>query len=141
MTLVFTITEVNRGLLLKYPYAALDGDLTITANDTTFFLESVALLDFALAVQHWLHSAAKTSVLLHFDYSPEDSTDNPVLYLTPLAIAHFAVHSAWVESPIAPVVSLPDVTAGFENFLLALNEYMQREYNVAFADIPLFKQP
>jgi hypothetical protein len=139
MRFIFSITEVDRESLIKYPYAALDGSLTILVNDSVFFSEEgVSLLELAIHITGWL-SAINTNTYLDFDYSADDYQENPILHFTRIDNQHYAIYSAWVNSKAEIILELAEITRCFSAFLQELNTTIQQAYGVGFADIPLFK--
>ena len=138
MKFLFQITDVNRDFLIKYPYAALDGNLTILIKDKVFFdKQGISLLGFALCVSQWLREMISGS-LPDFDYSSDEYVDNPVLHLTKVDNQHYALHSAWVEDEADAALALADIIHCFNTFLRELDTTIKQEYGVGFTDIPLF---
>ncbi len=138
MKFIFKITEVDQDLLIKAPYAALDGNLTIIVNQSTFFNEeSLSLLDLALSIVTWM-SKSEAGILADFDYSSDEYTENPVLHLTKIDKQHYTIHSVWVTHYADNVLSLGEIIRCFSVFLHELDAAIQQDYGVSFADIPLF---
>lgn len=138
MKFTFKITEVNREFLVRAPYAALDGNLTIIINQSTFFSkEGLSLLDLALSIVTWM-SKSEAGILADFDYSSDEYAENPVLHLTKIDKQHYTIHSAWVAHYADNVLSLGEITRCFSVFLHELDAAIQQDYGVSFADIPLF---
>ncbi|MVN77427.1 hypothetical protein GO988_13915 [Hymenobacter sp. HMF4947] len=137
MKFLFRITEVNKALLIKYPYAALDGSLTVLIKEVMFFdNEGISLLDFAMCVGKWLKEIA-TGSFLDFDYSSNEYEENPVLHFSRINNHYYTLHSAWVESYADNILGLGEITHCLRIFLQELDTYMQQEYGVAFSNIPL----
>ncbi len=137
MKFVFKVTEVNREFLVKYPYAALDGELTIRLKDSVFLNDEVALLDFALCINSWLIKV-KAGFLSDFDYSSDEYIENPVLHLTKIDNHHYDIQSAWAVNYPETLLGLGEIIHCFESFLQELNSHIQQAYGVALVDIPLF---
>jgi hypothetical protein len=137
MQFIFSLTQVNREALLKYPYAALDGDLTILLNDEVFFREEVSLLGFALSVHTWLANI-KTGSFADFEYSSDEYTENPVLRLTKVDSHRYTISSAWAINYPETMLELREITQCFEAFLRELDALIRREYGVGFSDMRLF---
>jgi hypothetical protein len=139
MKFIFKITEVNRELLIKAPYAALDGNLTILINHSLFFNEEeISLLELALYIAGWLNDL-KHNIFTNFDYSSDEYEENPVLCFTKIDNQHYAINSAWVKQYPDNLLSLEEIVHCFTTFLKELNSVIQQEYGVTFADIPFFK--
>jgi hypothetical protein len=137
MRFVFNITQVNSHALIKYPYAALDGDLTILIGDSVFFDEAVSLLDFALSIHHWL-TETKFGSFSDFDYSSDEYTENPVLHLTKVDNQHYSIYSAWAINYPETILDLSEITHCFDTFLRELDATIQREHGVGFSDMRFF---
>jgi hypothetical protein len=137
MKFVFTITQVNREALIKYPYAALDGELKIIINDSVFFDEYISLLDFAHSIQSWL-AKIKAGFLDDFDYSSDEYTENPVFHLTKIDNHYYIISSAWAVNYPETILGLGEITRCFDAFLSELNLTIQREYEVGFSDMRFF---
>ncbi|GAA4498240.1 hypothetical protein GCM10023172_14800 [Hymenobacter ginsengisoli] len=137
MRFVFNITQVNKEALIKYPYAALDGDLIVLIEDSVFFDDGISLLDFALSIQSWL-AKVRIGFLADFDYSSDEYTENPVLHLTKLDSHHYTIYSAWATNYPETILGLGEITHCFHNFLSELNATIQQEYGVGFSDMRLF---
>jgi hypothetical protein len=138
MKFVFKVTEVNREILAKYPYAALDGDLTIIIKDAVFLDDGVALLDFALCINSWLINV-KTGALPDFDYSSDEYTENPVLHLSKVDAHHYQIHSAWALTSSEIILGLGEITHCFESFLQELDKHTQQAYGVSLAEMRFFE--
>jgi hypothetical protein len=137
MKFVFTITQVNREALIKHPYAALDGDLTIIIKDSVFLDDGVSLLDFALSIQSWL-AKTRTGSIDDFDYSSDEYTENPVLYLTKVDNHYYTISSAWAANYPETILSLGEITHCFNAYLNELNLTIQQEYGVGFSKMRFF---
>jgi hypothetical protein len=139
MEFIFRINEVNKEFLIKYPYASLDGDLSITINSNLFFnKEQVSLLELATNVNTWL-SQVRDKFFSDFDYSSDQYADNPVLHFERVNDRQYSIHSAWVKNFPSSIISLDDIISCFKIFLQELDSSIQQAYGVAFADIPAFK--
>jgi hypothetical protein len=135
MKFLFKITEVNKELLIKYPYAALDGQLTILLKDTVFFDEEyVSFLGLAIHIASWLNEI-KVNRLTDFEYQ-----ENPVLYLARIEGHSYAITSSWAETPADNILGLGKITYCFNSFLQALNAAVQQEYGVAFSDMRILSE-
>jgi hypothetical protein len=140
MKFLFKITEVNKELLVKYPYAALVGQLTIILKDAVFFNEEyVSLLGLAIYIAGWL-KGIKANKLTDFDYSSDEYQENPVLYLARTEGNSYAITSSWVETPADNILSLGEITHCFNSFLQELNTTVQQEYGVAFSDMRILSE-
>ena len=123
---------------MKYPYAALDGDLSIIINDSVFIDDGVSLLDFALCINNWLINV-KTGFLSDFDYSSDEYTENPVLHLTKIDNRYYEIHSAWAINYPETILGLGEITHCFESFLQELDSHTQQVYGLTLADMRFFK--
>ena len=138
MKFLFKVTQVNREFLVKYPYAALDGDLTIIIKDSVFLDDAISLLDFALYINSWLIKVRSGS-LPDFDYSSDEYTENPVLRLTKIDSHYYEIHSAWAVNHSEIILGLGAITHCFESFLRELDSHTQHAYGIALADMRFFK--
>ena len=138
MKFVFKVTEVNREILAKYPYAALDGDLTILIKDAVFLDDGVALLEFALCINSWLINV-KTGTLPDFDYSSDEYTENPVLHLSKVDARHYQIHSAWALTSSEKILGLGEITHCFESFLQELDRHTQQAYGISLTEMRFFE--
>jgi hypothetical protein len=139
MKFVFEVTDVNRELLIKAPYAALDGNLTIDINHWLFFdKECVSLLELAIHVTGWL-SGVKEGIYSDFDYSADDYEENPVLHFTKNDNQHYTISSAWVNTETEIRLEVAEIIQCFNDFLQELDSTVQQAYGIAFTDIPLLK--
>lgn len=137
---IFKITDVNKELLVKAPYAALDGNLTILINDSAFFSEEgISLIDLALCITGWLNEV-EAEFFTDFDYSSDEYQENPVLYFAKIDNQHhYTVRSAWVEFHADTVLNLEEIVNCFTVFLTELDSTIKQKYGAGFADMPLFK--
>jgi len=138
MKFLFKVTQVNREFLVKYPYAALDGYLTIIIKYSVFLDDAVALLDFALCINSWLIKV-KNGSLPDFDYSSDEYTENPVLRLTKIDNYHYEIHSAWAVNHSEIILGLGEITHCFESFLQELDSHTQHTHGVALTDMSFFE--
>ena len=139
MKFIFEITDVNRELLIKAPYAALDGNLTIDINQWLFFNEEgISLLELAIYIIGWLREI-EAGIYTDFDYSADDYQENPVLHFYNLDNKHYIISSAWVNSETEIRLEVTEIVQCFNTFLQELEGAIQQEYGVTFADIPLLK--
>jgi hypothetical protein len=140
MKFLFKVTQVNQEFLVKYPYAALDGDLIIIIKDSVFLADGVSLLGLALCINSWLIKVKTGSLpCFYFDYSSDEYTENPVLRLTKIGNHHYEIYSAWAVNHPAIILGLGEITHCFESFLLELDSYTQHAYGVALADMRFFE--
>ena len=139
MKFIFEITYVNKDFLVKAPYAALDGNLTIDINHWLFFNEEViSLLELAIHISSWLKEI-EAGIYTDFDYSADDYQENPVLHFYNLDNKHYIISSAWVDSVTEIRLEVAEIVQCFNTFLQELDGTIQQEYGVAFTDIPLLK--
>jgi hypothetical protein len=139
MKFLFEITEVNQEFLIKYPCAALDGELTIDVNHSLFFdREGISLLELAIYITGWL-SEVNAGIYSDFDYSADDYEENPVLHFTKVDNLHYTISSAWVKSNAENTLSLSEIIHCFNEFLRELDTTLQQLYGVGFDEIPLSK--
>jgi hypothetical protein len=134
MKFIFKVTEVNLEFLVKYSYAALDGNLTIIIKDSVFIDDGVSLLDLALCINSWLIKN-RAGAFSDFDYSSDEYIENPVLHLTKIGNPYYEIHSAWAVNYPKTILKLGEITHCFESFLQELNSHIQQEYGIAFANI------
>ena len=140
MKFIFKITEVNKELLIKYPYAALDGQLTILLKDVIFFDEEyVSLLGLAIPIAGWL-KGIEANHLTDFDYSSDEYQENPVLHLARIEGYSYAITSSWVKAPTDNILTLREISYCFNSFLQELNTAVQQEYGVAFSDMRILSE-
>jgi hypothetical protein len=140
MKFLFKITEVNKELLVKYPPAALDGQLTILLKDAVFFdEEGISLLDLAIHIAGWLKEI-KANQFTDFDYSSDEYQENPVLYLATTERNYYALTSSWVETPTDNILSLAEITYCFNSFLQDLDAAVQQAYGIAFSDMRILSE-
>ncbi|WP_133353245.1 hypothetical protein [Macrococcoides bohemicum] len=79
-------------------FMALDANLKIEYNNTIYFDEDIAIIEFWLQVNDWLNGSSNDE----FQYHTMEVEDefNPLISISPRG-EYYQIHSPWVETEIA----------------------------------------
>lgn len=79
-------------------FMALDANLKIEYNNTIYFDEDIAIIEFWLQLNDWLNGSRNDE----FQYHTMEAEDefNPLILIVPIG-EYYQIHSPWVETEIS----------------------------------------
>jgi hypothetical protein len=125
MKITFSLTEINQGLLPKYSYAAVNGDLTIAVDDIIIFNEPyVLLLELAFSFEKWLNNTDQDFIYDSIDH------DEPIFSFVKTSSGLYSFNSIWAVQPLKRLLTLDEIKAALATYSTSLPITIYQKYSL-----------